>query len=62
MSDKLVLPRDWNRKSVAPIWKAAAIAGWALAVLLGQCLVIVLAWEGLNRPAAYRPPSPPPRS
>lgn len=37
------------------MWKAAAIAGWALALLLGQCLVIVLAWGGLSRPT---PPPP----
>lgn len=56
MSEKLLLPREWTQKSIGPIWKAAAVAGWTIAILLAQCLVMVLAWQGLNRPA---PPPPP---
>lgn len=58
-----MLPRGWTQKSIGPIWKAAAIAGWAIAILLAQCLVMVLAWPGLTRPAppplAELPPPPP---
>ena len=54
-----MLPREWTRKSQAPVWKAAAIASWAFSLILAQCLVIVLAWPGLTRPAPPPPPSAP---
>lgn len=54
MSEKLMLPREWTQKSIGPVWKAAALAGWAIAILLAQCLVMLLAWPGL------RPAPPPP--
>lgn len=64
MSEKLVLPREWTRKTQAPIWKAAAIAGWAFSMLLAQCLVLVLAWprgtQPVPPPPALAPPAPPP--
>lgn len=53
MSQRLILPREWTQKTIAPIWKAAAISGWAFALILAQCLVLVLARPG-------RPPAPPP--
>ncbi|MBX3171400.1 MAG: hypothetical protein KF760_28590 [Candidatus Eremiobacteraeota bacterium] len=53
MSERLLLPREWAQKSIAPVWKWVAIAGWAIALLLAQCLIIVLARPG-------RPPAPPP--
>jgi hypothetical protein len=55
-----MLPREWTRKTQAPVWKAAAIAGWAFSLILAQCLVIVLAWPGLTRPAPPPPPPPEP--
>ena len=57
VSEKLMLPREWTRKTQAPVWKAAAIAGWAFSLILAQCLVFVLAWPVLTRPPA--PPPPP---
>lgn len=54
MSEKLLLPREWTQKTIAPVWKGAAIAGWAIALLLAQCLVMVLARPG--RTAAPPPP------
>lgn len=54
-----MLPREWARKSQTPVWKAAAIAGWVLSLILAQCLVMVLAWPGLVRPAPPPPPEAP---
>lgn len=63
MSEKLLLPREWTQKTIAPVWKGAAIAGWAIALLLAQCLVMLLAWPGrpgpLTPPVAELPPPPP---
>lgn len=55
MSEKLLLPREWTQKSIAPVWKWAAVAGWAMALVLAQCLVIVLVWPG-GRPTTATPP------
>lgn len=62
MSEKLVLPREWTQKSIGPLWKGAAIAGWAIALLLAQCLVIVLGWPcpGRDAPPPSDRPAPPP--
>lgn len=62
MSERLRLPREWMQKSATPVWKAAAMAGWAVALLLGQCLVLVLAWAGPRTPQAPPPiaEAPPP--
>lgn len=62
MSERLRLPREWMQKSATPVWKAAAMAGWAVALLLGQCLVLVLAWAGPRTPQVPPPvtEAPPP--